>query len=897
MDSHSRHWDRLPVAVQDRVRAKREELQSAWEAGQRPDPAAFLADEVSQDERSALLFELLCVDLQHRAAGDETPDRDAYRSRFADDVAVVDSVFDLLQTGRLTTVGPGAGDTIDEHVVEPTVISVETAAETQLEIPTNLAEIETAHESAGATTIDEGLMPVQRPPVSKPPTAGPSFPTGPKTLGDYELLETLGQGGMGTVFRARQRSVNRIVALKIIRPDRLAQMNSTIRNQAIDRFRAEAEAAAKINHDHLVTVYEVGFVDEVHYLAMQFVEGRSLSDLLRDGPAENQAAAEWLAPVCRAVHAVHEHGILHRDLKPANILIEDESGKTLVADFGLAKLADSDQQMTQSGEAMGTPPYMSPEQFQDAATVSRSTDIYALGATLYHMLSGRPPFQAASTMKTMRQVLEAEPVPLRQLNPAVHRDLETICMKCLQKEASPRYETAAELADELERFLEGRPILARPVSALERAVRWCRRNPLPASLAGATVVATAVAVVSLAVSNVRTEEARQRSEASFQDAMGAVNDLFTKVSEERLLNEPGLQSVRRDLLLRAKDYYERFLKRRANDETVEDELAMAQFRLGFIAEQTDDPQAAERWYVRARQRQEKLLEQQPESWQRRRQLSTTWNALGRLRSGSDADRAVAAFEKAQEIREQLAESAGTDEERLEATRLLANTRMNRGILKRRAEDLKTAHSQFRQAQQERQRALKKKPKHRKLRRDLAKGHFNLANLAIDQDDLESHRNHLDEAIRIFGELLEEQSRDLEDRYNLALCLRMRGDTWAALTGSHNEAVSRAIESYASARIQVRQLVDRNPDVDRYARELADLLLNLAEFEAQQMRWPVVSELLDEAAAVVAGLLKKAPDAPELLDLQKTIQQLIDYTRRMNQQGRLQPAAPVLVTGY
>lgn len=336
---------------------------------------------------------------------------------------------------------------------------------------------------------------------------------------------------------------------------------------------------------------------------MRYVEVASLSEKTRKNPADDRQAAEWIEPVCRAVDAVHRNGILHRDLKPQNILLESSTGRTLLVDIGLAKLADDDVSMTQTGDAVGTPSYMSPEQFEDASSVGVGTDIYALGATLYCLLSGRPQFQASSAMLTMKQVISTEPVAMRQINPAVDCDLETICMKCLDKSPARRYQSAAALADELKRHLEGRPILARPVSPPERAARWCRRNPLVASLIAATFAEVHFGVGALGVSNVRTEAARKRSEESFQEAMSAVNDLFTRISEERLLNETGLQTIRRDLLQRAREYYERYLQRRSNDPALKNELAATQFKMGLIVEELESPEAALVWVAKARDQQ------------------------------------------------------------------------------------------------------------------------------------------------------------------------------------------------------------------------------------------------------------------------------------------------------
>src|SRR5499425_2359665 len=295
-------------------------------------------------------------------------------------------------------------------------------------------------------------------------------------LGDYELLEEVGRGGQGVVFRARQKSLNRTVALKVI------SLGPWASKAHLKRFRREAEAAASLDHSGIVPIYEVGERDGSCYFSMKFVEGGQLDELVKRGPMPIRRAVELIAKVARTVHYAHEHGILHRDIKPGNILL-DQNGEPHLTDFGLARLVEAESTVTGTLEVLGTPSYMAPEQAAGEHTkLGSTTDVYGLGAVLYQLLTGQPPFAGGTTYETIKLLLETEPRQPRLLNSRIDRDLSTVCLKCLEKDPKRRYPAAAGLAEDLERWSKHEPILARHTGIFTRGTKWVRRNVAVARL-------------------------------------------------------------------------------------------------------------------------------------------------------------------------------------------------------------------------------------------------------------------------------------------------------------------------------------------------------------------------------------------------------------------------------
>ena len=367
-----------------------------------------------------------------------------------------------------------------------------------------------------------------------------------KYFGDYQILDRIAEGGMGIVYKARQMTLNRTVALKMIRSGEFAE------EEEKQRFYAEAEAAANLDHPNIVPIYEIGEHQGQYYFSMAYVEGSSLAELIRAHPLPGKNAARYVKILAEAIEYAHKHGILHRDIKPSNVLVS-VSDEPRVTDFGLAKQINRDSDLTASGQVLGTPSFMPPEQAMgDQKNIGRQSDVYSLGALLYALITGRPPFQADTAVGTIMQVIEGEPVAPRQLNPEIDRDLETICLKCLQKEPDRRYASCQDLADDLVRYQRGEPIKARPISGPAKAWRWFKRNPVVAGLTAATLLILLIGIVTtsyFAVSSSRYAHGLEQEIKRSQMASNAIlwdsavrsfrdNDIL---GAERLLGQVSLE--------------------------------------------------------------------------------------------------------------------------------------------------------------------------------------------------------------------------------------------------------------------------------------------------------------------------------------------------------------------
>ena len=337
------------------------------------------------------------------------------------------------------------------------------------------------------------------------------LPALPKHFGDYEILGEIGRGGMGRVYRARQLSLDRIVALKVISDGEMSSPH------VVDRFRTEAEATASLDHPNIVSIHEVGEHDGWNFFSMRLVEGRTLSQALAGGLFPFEQTASLMASVARAIQHAHERGVLHRDLKPGNILL-DSAGQAHITDFGLAKFTKRLSDLTLSNTALGTPAYMSPEQAAGRVKeITTAADIYGLGAVMFELLTGAPPFSGNTPIAIARSVVDREPPTPNSLNPSIPLDLEVICLKCLEKDPARRYSSAGTLADDLERWIRGEPIEARKVGPWGRMLRWARRQPRMAAMILVTLLAVTSLLVTLAIADLRIRSAHKATQAAAEE--------------------------------------------------------------------------------------------------------------------------------------------------------------------------------------------------------------------------------------------------------------------------------------------------------------------------------------------------------------------------------------------
>jgi eukaryotic-like serine/threonine-protein kinase len=686
--------------------------------------------------------------------------------------------------------------------------------------------------------------------------------SGARQIGEYRIVREIGRGGMGIVYEAHQQSLNRQVALKIL------PFAAVLDQRQIARFRNEAQAAAQLHHPHIVPVFAVGQEQGVYYYAMQLIDGQSLEQVIAQLRNEAEAIGQRSTKVDVGVHGstktmqpergrvvssqpslqksdfyhtaarlgkeaalalqhAHEYGIVHRDVKPSNLLI-DERAQLWVTDFGLARM-QSDSGVTLTGDVVGTLRYMSPEQAAGRTDlVDGRTDVYSLGVTLYELLTQRPAHDGEDRQTLMRQVIGDEPIQPRKLNPAIPVDLETIVLAAMAKSREERYSSAQALADDLDRFLTGKPTLARRPTVIDRAAKWARRHrPLVAVGVCAMILVSTVSAVGLALlvreqartsaALVESEKNFQRAEKHFKQAREVVDQFGMRVAD-RLLEIPGAEALRRDVLLDALKYYRQFLAHAGNDSQLRQEIAVAHFKTADIAAKLGLSADALTEYQTAEEQLTDLTSAKPVTDDAQTQLATVHNNLGLLLAArGDMSTARTHYQAAIRIQQRLVDEHKTDPA---FAGQLAESEGNLGMLLDQIGDSPQAEKSLRSAVEVRRRAADSTVDQPQPARDLAIACNNLSYVLRNRDVAGAEKT-AQEAIGILERLVHENPTRIQFQDDLALCY----NNLAALE-SRQERWGTAIESHQKAIALEDRLVRKAPGVVRYRSDLATSLNNL-----------------------------------------------------------------------
>ena len=723
----------------------------------------------------------------------------------------------------------------------------------------------------------------------------------PRVAG-YKISGELGRGGMGIVYKARQIALQRLVALKVIRTGEEADAAT------LARFRVEAEAVADLQHPNIVQIYEIGGLDgapgSCPFMALELVPGGSLASAMASGEwravgKEGQARAVTLvATIARAIHHAHQRGILHRDLKPGNILLQRSQVRSQkpvrtqelarlsdhcpptsdlcpkITDFGLAKrLEEGSGANTRTGSMLGTPSYMAPEQ---AAGLHRevgvATDVYALGAILYELLTGRPPFKGETPLETMLLVRAAEPVPPRRLRPKLPVDLETICLKCLAKDAQKRYASARHLVDDLERFLAREPILARPVSRLERCLKWARRRPAASSLICVSAIAALTVLVVVLVSNSRLEhqrdETEQRREEAEEQRLLAVSHLGkARMAVDRMLTRvahdlkyiPQMDPVRNQLLADALELYQELARDADADLELRSEIASAFHRLGDISDWMGQTAKADYCYKEAIAIQRQLRTTYPAERNYRRALGQSYRSLSASQQRSkQLKEAEESLERAFEIQEELCREFPDEADYLGD---LAKSYNTQGNLISAQKSPKESERSYRTAIKHLEELASRFPFQSTYVFAVLTSRSNLAvSMAEDRRYSEAEGQYRLN-LKVCEDALKREPANLEYLSKLALTCANLGATLADL-GRYSEAMAvwnRCVE------IDEKLLADQRESPARsYA--LADLLFDMGQAALKNARPAEARQLLERALAHSGTAVKLAPARKDMVSL-------------------------------
>ncbi len=724
----------------------------------------------------------------------------------------------------------------------------------------------------------------------------------PRQIGDFRIVREIGRGGMGIVYEAHQQSLNRRVALKIL------PFAAVLAQRQIARFRTEAQAAAQLHHPNIVPVFAVGQEQGVYYYAMQFIDGQSLEqpigDLRRAANGRHECstkavgaargttttiqfaaaaarstqrsfpASDFLRTVARlgkeaaeALHHAHEYGIVHRDVKPSNLLV-DHAGKLWVTDFGLARM-QADSGVTLTGDVVGTLRYMSPEQAEGRSTlVDGRTDVYSLGVTLYELLTHCYAFPGEDRQSLLRQIIGEDPVPPRRLNPAIPIDLETIVLSAMAKSRDERYASAQALADDLDRFLSGKPTHARRPTLADRAVKWARRHRSLVVVATCAMfllsIVSAVGVALLAREQAHTAAALEQAETNARDAQASFEraerhfrqardtvDHFGMRLADRLVEVPGTERVRRDLLVDTLAYYRQFMQEAGSDPELRHELALAHFKSGVIAAKLGAIQDAVAEYRAAQHLLAELSAADPARTEQRAQLALAHNNLGLLlASRGDVDGARAQYDVAIAIQQRLVEQhadypvfAGQ----------LAESEANSAMLLDQIGDAAGAERSLRRAIDVLRPLAESRHDEPKYARNLAIACNNLS-FVLRKRDMQEAQDAAREAITILERLTKQHAGNVTYLGDLALCY----SNMAALE-SQQRRVGEAIDWHTKAIGLQERLVRIAPAVVRHRSDLAINLNNLGVAYCRAGRAVDADDAFDRARTLFATLADDHPN--------------------------------------
>ncbi len=684
-------------------------------------------------------------------------------------------------------------------------------------------------------------------------------------IGHFQLLDKVGFGAFGTVYKARDTTLDRIVAIKIPRKGQISE-------EEADRFLREARTAAQLQHPNIVSVYEVGREDDRVYIVSDFVDGLTLSDWLTGMQLTPSEAAKLCVKLANALHHAHQQGVIHRDLKPSNIML-DRRNEPYLMDFGLAKREVGEITVTMDGQVLGTPAYMSPEQARgEGHHVDRRTDIYALGVILFEMLTRELPFRG-NTQMLMHQVLTEEPPSPRRYNASIPKDLETITLKCLQKEPGQRYQTAQDFADDVTRFISGEPILARPIGRLERGWRWCKRHRTVAVLATSVLLALAggagVSTYYALEAGARAEDAereRARAVEAFRKARQAVDDSFTLVSQNQLINEPGMQPLRKELLQRSLQYYEGFADELADDPSLQVDLAAAYRRAGNIRRVLGELVAAEVAYTKAIEIGATLADQDSTASQYQSDLAEAHHGLANVLSTTGKESAALAhYNTAIEINQEL---VARDPDVPDHQSDLAGDYLGLAKLQRDMGLLSAAVISTQQALEIDEQLVEQYPQVQLYQSELADGYTLRGFLHVPTLPGEYLQRHQDEAIKAAGlayaraveiqnTLAKENPAVMQYQSDLANSYANLGDL-QRIADRFDEAES----SYSKA-VKIQEKLEReNPTVLQYKSDLAQSYTNLGNLVRVAKRLDEAEGYYRQAVDIQKGLAWENPAVPD-----------------------------------